>query len=127
MERERSQGRYDRGPALSLIGFDSLPAFLQGLRGPDRLSAGNLWSAARVRAAYAVDLQRPGIHTLGIRSGGRTAPERQFHWSAGGQRSRTPARRAIPTACNFPHPRATWIQPAEKLAGPHGADRGGSV
>lgn len=80
-----------------------------------------------VRAANAVDLQRPGIHAPGIRSGGRTAAERQFHWSAGCQRSRTPARRAIPTACNFPHPRATGIQPAEKLAGPHGADRGGSV
>ena len=31
------------------------------------------WSAARVRAANAVDLQRPGIHAPGIRSGGRTA------------------------------------------------------
>ena len=47
----------------------------------------------------------------GIRSGGRTAQERQLHWSAGCKRSRTPARRAIPTACNFPHPEPLGFSP----------------
>ena len=119
--------RYDRGPALARIGSDRLPAFLQGLHRPDRLQPAICGVPLEYRAADAVDLQRPGIHAPRIRSGGRTAAERQLHGSAGCQRSRTPARRAIPTACNVPHPGATGVQPAAKLAGPHGADGGGSV
>ena len=44
MERGRSRGRYDRGPAFARIGVDGLPAFLPGLYRPHRLSAGDLWS-----------------------------------------------------------------------------------
>ena len=107
MEGRRSRRRHDRRPAGARIGAHRLPAFLQGPHRPRRLPAGDLSPAARVRAAYAVDLQRPRIHAARVHPGGRPAAEPGFT-GAPGARIRTPARRAIPTACQLSSRPSHW-------------------
>ena len=73
LERRRSRERHDSRSAGARVRADGVPALLSRLHRPRRVRARHLRAAARVRAAIAVDLQRPRVHAARVHPRGRAA------------------------------------------------------
>ena len=79
----RSRGGHDPRSAGARLGPDRVPAVLPRLHRPPRVRAGDLLAAARIRAALAIDLQRPGVHAARVHPRGRATAGAGFGGAPG--------------------------------------------
>ena len=120
----RTARRHDSRPAGARVRADRVPAVLPRLHRPRRVRARHLLAAARVRAAIAVDLQRPRLHPARVHPRGRAAIGTGVHGAPGAARSVAQSRDAVPPAGLVRHRRAAHVQSAARLASAHRADGG---